>query len=159
MNRLKILRYKEKRKLEDELRERFGIEKIPGIIAQRGRERLFLFQGNFSIKQIKELEKQVFIERLGNYFAKVGEGGIRLSIEGTQLLKDQIKKNVFELNEEQTQEWMMGRELLIKTGKRGFLVIKHKDNFLGCGKASEQKIGNFIPKQRRLKQKESFPGH
>ena len=50
---------------------------------------------------------------------------------------------------------MMGRELLIKTGKRGFLIMKYNDDFLGTGKASEEKIGNFIPKSRRLKNRES----
>jgi len=46
---------------------------------------------------------------------------------------------------------MKGNELEIKTGKKGFLIMKYKNNFLGCGKASELKIGNFIPKSRRLK--------
>ena len=31
--------------------------------------------------------------------------------------------------------------------------MKYKDNFLGTGKASENKISNFIPKNRRLKEK------
>jgi len=47
----------------------------------------------------------------------------------------------------------MGRELNIKTGKRDFLIIKHGDDFLGTGKVSEEKIGNFIPKNRRLKER------
>jgi len=46
---------------------------------------------------------------------------------------------------------MKGQDLQIKTGKRGFFVMKYKDDFLGCGKASQEKIGNFIPKSRRLK--------
>jgi NOL1/NOP2/fmu family ribosome biogenesis protein len=32
---------------------------------------------------------------------------------------------------------MKGRELNIKTGKKGFVVIKYKNDFLGTGKASE----------------------
>ena len=48
---------------------------------------------------------------------------------------------------------MQGEELNIQTGLRGIIVIKHKNNFLGCGKASENKIGNFIPKSRRLRSK------
>ena len=35
--------------------------------------------------------------------------------------------------------------------KHGFLAMKQKDDFLGTGKASAEKIGNFIPKNRRLK--------
>ena len=49
---------------------------------------------------------------------------------------------------------MLGQELNINSGKKGLLVMKHGEDFLGCGKASEEKIGNFIPKSRRLKYKE-----
>jgi len=36
---------------------------------------------------------------------------------------------------------------------KGFVVIKNQktEDLLGCGKASENKITNFIPKSRRLK--------
>lgn len=155
MNYLKILNQHEKRDIEIKLKKQFGINKIPGIIARWGEEKLFLFSGNFNERQIKHLERIVIIERLGIYFARILGGDIRLSIEGSQILKNQIKKNIFELNKEQTEEWMKGRELQIKTGKRGFLIMKYKDDFLGTGKASEEKIGNFIPKSRRLKNKQS----
>jgi NOL1/NOP2/fmu family ribosome biogenesis protein len=73
-------------------------------------------------------------------------------MEGTQLLKEQITRNIFEIeNEKDLEIWMHGSELNIKTGMSGFIVIKYKNDFLGCGKASENKIGNFIPKSRRLK--------
>lgn len=152
---LKILNKKEKQEIEKKLNHQFGIQKIPGVILSRGRERLFLFSGNFNEKQIKNLEKIVPVERIGVYFAKIVDWQIRLSIEGTQILKNQITRDIFELNKEQAEEWMMGRELNLKSGKKGFLVMKYKDDFLGCGKASEHKIGNFIPKTRRLKNRES----
>lgn len=149
--RLRILNSREKSKIEKKLKEQFGIEKIPGLIAQRGKERLFLFQGNFTADEIKKLEDDVIIERVGIYFAKIIGEEIRLSIEGTFLLKEQVKKNIFEIPKEFVEDWMKGKDLQIKTGKRGFLVIKYGNDFLGCGKASEEKIGNFIPKNRRLK--------
>jgi len=63
------------------------------------------------------------VERVGIYFAKVINDEIRLSIEGVQILKDQITKNIFELNQEQAKEWMQGQELPIQTGKKGFLIM------------------------------------
>ena len=155
MNWFKILSKGEKAEIESELNKRFGIEKVPGIIVKRGREKLFLFTGSFNKEQIKELEREVPLERVGTYFAKIDQGGIRLSIEGSQILKNQIKKNIFELNKEQAELWMKGSELNISTGKKGFLIMKYKDNFLGSGKASAEKITNFIPKSRRLKNRES----
>jgi NOL1/NOP2/fmu family ribosome biogenesis protein len=91
------------------------------------------------------------LKELEFYFAKEQNGEIRLSLEGVHLLKDQITKGIFELDEKQADEWMHGSELNIETGKKQFLVMKHKDYFLGTGKASEKKISNFIPKNRRLK--------
>jgi len=152
---LKILSPREKTEIVEKLKKQFGIKNVEGIFTKRGEERLFLFQGNFTQKQIHELERTIPIERVGIYFGKDINGQIRLSIEGTQILKNQIAENIFELSDEQAELWMKGNELEIQTGKKGFLVMKYKDDFLGCGKASELKITNFVPKNRRLKNKES----
>jgi len=150
---LRILNTKEKAEIQEKLREQFGIEEIPGLLIQTGEERIFLFTGNLEEKEIRRLEKTAVIEKIGVYFATLVNNEIRLSIEGTHILKNQIKKNIFELNKEQAEEWMKGRELNIKIGKKGFIILKHGDDLLGCGKASEEKITNFIPKMRRLKEK------
>lgn len=151
MNWLRILNKNEKKEIEKKLYEIFGIKKIPGIILKKGQERLFLFLGNIEEKKLKEIESRMAIERIGIYFAKQINNEIKLSIEGIELLKNQITKNIFELTEEQAEQWMHGQELLIKTGKKGYLAMKYKNDFLGCGKASAEKIGNYIPKSRRLK--------
>jgi len=151
MTHIKILNKQEKAEIEKKLNEQFGIEHIPGLIIQRGEERLFLFTGDFSKEEIGQLEKCAFIERMGIYLGKIIGNSIRLSIEGSQILSGQLKKNIFELSQKDAEEWMMGRELPIKTGKREFLIMKHGSDFLGTGKASEEKIGNFIPKNRRLR--------
>ena len=153
MSWLKVLNNKEKQDVEKKLNDQFGIKSVPGLIVRSGEERLFLFSGNLSEKEIKNLEAAVPIERAGIYFAKIIREDLKLSIEGSQVLKDQIKKNIFRLTASQAEEWMLGRDLQIKTGKRGFLIMEFNGVFLGCGKASEDKIGNFIPKSRRLKQK------
>jgi NOL1/NOP2/fmu family ribosome biogenesis protein len=152
-DKLKILNKKERKEILDLLENQFGIKKVNGIFLQRGAERIFIYQGSLEAHEITKLEETVPIERVGVYFGKFQNDMIRLSIDGVQLFQDQITKNIFELNEEQMQEWMMGRELNIETGKKAFLIMKYKDNFLGCGKASELKITNYIPKSRRLKEK------
>tara|TARA_Y100000034_G_scaffold11612_2_gene12179 strand:- start:32301 stop:32768 length:468 start_codon:yes stop_codon:yes gene_type:complete len=152
---LKILNEKQKEDIEMKLNEQFGIKEIPGEVIMMGKEKLFLFSGSFDKKQIKKMNYFTNIERIGIYFAKIDERthDIRLSIEGVYILKDQIKKNIFNVPTQLVEEWMKGRELNIKTGKKGFIVMKHENDFLGSGKASEEKIGNFIPKNRRLKEK------
>ena len=152
---LKIMNQNEKEGVLGKLNKQFGITEIPGEIVMRGKERMFLFTGSFDKNQLRVLEELTPVERVGAYFAKRVENidEIRLSIEGTQIFGDQINKNIFELSDDQVEQWMKGQELQIKTGKKGFLAMKYKDNLLGTGKASEEKIGNFIPKNRRLKEK------
>lgn len=68
-------------------------------------------------------------------------------------MKNQITKNIFELDEKQAELWMKGNELEIQTGKNDFLIMKYKGDFLGCEKASELKIGNYVPNNRRLRER------
>ena len=152
--RLKILNQNEKKEIENQLQKQFGIKEIPGMLVKRGQDRIFIFQGSFNEKAIRKMEDlRIPLERVGIYFAREINDLIRLSIEGVHILKDQITKSIYELDEKQAEEWMMGQDLLIETGKRELLIMKYKDDLLGCGKASESKIGNYVPKSRRLKSK------
>lgn len=154
MQYLKTLNKQEEKEILNALKKQFGITKINGILVKRGAERIFLFQGSLSNKQIQELEYTIPIERVGIYFAKMQGAYIRLSVDGIHLLKNQITKGIFKLDKTQMQEWMSGNELNIKNKEQGFLIMKYNTDFLGTGKASENKITNFIPKSRRLKNKE-----
>jgi len=152
---LKFFNEHEREKILKQLKQQFGIEDIPFKIARLGKERIIAFSGNISDRDILNLDRVAHIEGVGLYFAKEQIDGIRLSIEGSQFLKEQITKNIFELDERQAEQWMMGNEINIKTDKRGFFVMKFKEDFLGTGKISAEKIGNFIPKSRRLKSREN----
>lgn len=150
---IEIFNSKERKEILEKLEDQYGITKIQGILILVGKERIFLYQGSMNEEEIRKLEQIIYIERIGTYIAKIQENKIRLSIEGSQILKDQITKNIFDLNEEQATEWMMGRELNISSGKIDYLIMRYKNDFLGTGKASQNKITNFIPKNRRLKEK------
>jgi len=149
--RLKIFSLAEKNKLIEQLNKQFGIKDIPGIFIMRGAERIFLYQGDLNPREIREYEETLPVERVGAYFAKEQNGEIRLSIEGVYMIKDQITRGVYELSEEEMKTWMHGSEINVNSGYKQFVVMKYKNFFLGCGKASEEKITNFMPKSRRLK--------
>lgn len=153
---LKFFTKHEKEKIMKQLNEQFGINEIPWQLAKFGKERIIIFSGNLSEKEIFELDNFARIEGIGLYFAKIDEKtqDIRLSIEGVQLMQNQITKNIFELDEKLAEQWMMGQDLNITTGKKGFFIMKFKNDLLGTGKISAEKISNFIPKSRRLKYKE-----
>ncbi len=153
MTNIKIFNKNQKQEIANKLKKQFGISVLDGMLVKHGAEKLFLFQGNYIPRQIRKLEKTIPVDKVGIYFGKIQNEKIRLSMEGVHILKNQITKNIFELNKEQAEQWMMGQELQIKTGKKEFLIMKYKNDFLGCGKASELKIGNYVPKSRRLKAK------
>jgi len=146
-----FLNSKEKKEIECKLLEQFGISKLPDIIVQIGKERLRLFTGDFTEKELEKLSRITHIEGIGLYIARQENDEIRLSIEGSQLLSSQITKNIFELNELQLKQWMQGADLQIQNQERGIFIISYNNDFLGSGKLSEQKISNFIPKGRRIK--------
>jgi len=165
MEYVHVLNENEKRAFISKLAEQFGTREINGTLIQLGKERIILFTSNITEKEIKEIVKNSHIESIGVYIAKIDPqtNDIRLSIEGSQLLykQGQITKSIFELrNEQEVEQWMSGQELPIGsdiTGTNGFLIMKYKDDILGSGKASQNKIGNFIPKSRRLILKSKSP--
>ncbi|MBW2977274.1 hypothetical protein KY331_00355 [Candidatus Woesearchaeota archaeon] len=92
------------------------------------------------------------INSIGLYLAQKMIDGLRLSIEGSQLIGPKAKKNVLELTEKQKKEWIKGYDLELDKPLSGFLIIKHQQDFLGCGKAIKpNKLLNYVPKNRRLK--------
>ena len=150
---LKILNSKERQKIAEKLKERFGIESIPYMIVQSGKERLRIASINLSTDEIRKLSQTANIELIGLYFATLVNDEIRLGIDATHLLKSQITKGMVELNEGDAREWLKGRDLQRKNNERGFVVMRHKQDLLGTGKLSEEKISNFIPKERRIKER------
>ena len=154
MTFIKILSKNEKKEIERKLNKQFGVKEIDGMLIKFGKDRIFFFSGKLKENEIRIIESEIPIERIGVYFARIMNDFPKLSIEGTQILKEQISKNTFELNEKQSKEWMSGRDLNLVSQQKGFLVMKYKEEVLGCGKASENKVSNFIPKMRRLKNRE-----
>ncbi|MBW3012202.1 hypothetical protein KY311_03380 [Candidatus Woesearchaeota archaeon] len=98
--------------------------------------------------------KNFRIDTLGMYFARVSDDGIRLSFEGSQVIGKIATKNVLELDEHDLRDWMRGEELdnidIDLSGLSGYVIIKHGNDFFGCGKVTEKKILNFVPKIRRM---------
>lgn len=89
------------------------------------------------------------VTAVGMYFGEWKHNELRFSIEGSQLLGPLATKNVVELSDSERDEWLKGEELEKIEGE-GFVLIKHKTDFLGSGKSKEGKILNFVPKARRL---------
>jgi len=147
---MKIIRSTQKKKILKQLNEQFGITKIPYLLLRFGKEKFRAYSGNLSVEELNKLDAELRIENIGLYFAKEQIDGIRLTFDGIQLFKEQINKNIIELEDKQANEWLNGQDLPIKSNS-AFKILKHKNEFIGCGKSTGERITNFVPKERRLK--------
>ena len=120
--------------------------KIDYVFLQNEKGKLFIAN-----KDVFDIDfNKIKINNLGLYFGQVRHNEIRLSIEGSQLIGKDCDKNILELNNNQKEQWMKGIDINYE-GEHGFVLIKFGNDFLGCGKIVNNKILNFIPKERRLR--------
>ena len=153
MAQIQTFNSKEKEKLIKELKEQFGINELPFLLLKSGKDKIRSFSGNLSTNEINELARNSNIETIGIYLLSEEKDGIRLSFSSTNInsIKQQISKNIIELDEKQKNEWLKGRDIFLDNNFHGFVVLKHNDDFIGCGKLSNGRIANFVPKERRIK--------
>ncbi|MBW2987171.1 hypothetical protein KY336_01350 [Candidatus Woesearchaeota archaeon] len=106
-------------------------------------------------KEMDEIDiDKLRISTVGLYFATWNAKGFRLSIEGSQLIGPEAKKNVIELTDKQTEQWLLGQEFELPKKQsietKGYVIVKHKKDFMGSGKIAGSKLLNFVPKTRRI---------
>ena len=147
---MQFLNSKQKKEILRELEKEFGVLDIPYILIESGKEKIRGFSGNISKDEIIELSKLTNIEVIGLYLIKREKAGLRLSLDGTQVLKDKISKGIIEINDMQAKEWMQGKDLPISSSG-DYKVIKFNSDYLGCGKSTGSAILNHVPKDRRIK--------
>lgn len=145
MINLKILNKKKIKQILAMLEKQWGFkDELNYAFLETAKGKIYI-----SNKEIFNLDlSELKINSIGLYFAEI-RSGIRLSIEGSQIIGPKATKNVVELTEKETKQWMKGIDIEKKTDTEGFVILKHKNDFLGSGKATEDKILNFVPKTRR----------
>lgn len=148
MYKLKLLTKKEAKFVINKIKKQFSIKNLnlDYLFFRNKEDKIFLVS-----RKLKQLNlKKLNINSIGLYFAKVNKE-IRLSIEGSQLIGKLATKNILELNNKEANKWLQGNN--IKTSKefKGFVIIKNKEDYLGCGKFKTGEILNYVPKERRIK--------
>ena len=147
---MKIIQSSEKKKILKQLEKQFGIKKLHYLFLRFGKEKIRLYSGNLSKEELNLLDRNLKIENIGLYFAKQQKDGLRLTLDSLTILKNQITKNILKINNKQADEWLRGNDLQIKSDKN-YKVLKYKNELIGCGKSTEERITNSIPKERRIK--------
>ena len=136
METLKALNKKQIKELLSNIEEHYGIKelKLDYIFYQNNKGRIFLLSNKFKEFDHKDLN----INSLGLYFANIKDKDVRLSVEGSQLIGDKAKKNVVEINEKELKDWLLGENL------------ENKNDFYGSGRIVDNKLLNFVPKEKRM---------
>ena len=147
MTNIKILNNKEIKEIYKLIESQWGAKiKLDYGFLKNQKNRIFIISRDISKIDVSKLR----LNSAGMYFCELDKKGIRLSIEGTQIIGTKSTKNIIELDEDETKKWFKGEDLEKECrGCSGFLILKRKNDFLGSGKYSNGKILNYVSKTRR----------
>ncbi|MEK6835610.1 MAG: hypothetical protein AABX55_01150 [Nanoarchaeota archaeon] len=148
MGNLRFLQKKEVERFLKKIKDQYGIENLnlDHNFLQNKEGKIFIIS-----KDIKKVNlSKLRINNLGLYIARLDKE-LRLTIEGSQLIGKYARKNIYEVNEQEANSWMQGKELGCEKEFKGFVIIKHNNDYLGSGKYKDNKILNFIPRERWIK--------
>jgi NOL1/NOP2/fmu family ribosome biogenesis protein len=180
MKPLNYLKPKDKKKIIEELNNNFGITNLPYLLLATGKKKIRAYSGHLSKEEIQTLNETTNIELIGTYLINKKDTQLRLAFDAITLkeIKNQITKNIVEINEQQLQLWLRGHDLEFwmradersesainktptsKTGVQlapqtkpiiGPVILKYLSDLVGTGKSNETKIFNYVPKERKLK--------
>lgn len=146
MQKLTILNTREIKEISKLLKKQFDAEFDFPVVMRSSKDRIYLINRDIANIDLTKLK----IDTIGLYFGELKDDELRLSIEGSQLIGPKAKKNVLEIDDKLARLWLKGYDIPVKTDMKGFLIIKNNNDYLGCGKHSQENILNFVPKTRRI---------
>lgn len=128
------------------IRTQFGVNPLPGYRLVRSGQRRIRLVTQAAYQLIPLLPKP---EVIGLYLGELGPSGIRLSLDGSQLIGPHATRQVVSLTSDQAEAWLRGETIGIEDSCRGYVIVRHQSDFLGCGSLSGGRLHNFLPKDRR----------
>ncbi|MBT3407512.1 hypothetical protein HOK68_04435 [Candidatus Woesearchaeota archaeon] len=149
---LKKLNSKEKKNILNLLKENYGFNKDLN-------EYTFFINKNDKINLINTETYELIdfddyrVDSIGVYFGELINNTIRLSIEGSQLIGPSCNRNIIELNENQLNLWIRGKDVEIDKEGNDFFLIKYKEDYIACGKLKNKILLNFVSKARTISAK------
>ena len=148
MPELKILSNKEIKEILKLIENQWDAKlKLDYGFLKNNKNRVFIVSKDISKIDFSKLR----LNSVGMYFCEIDNKGIRLSIEGSQIIGPKATKNIVELDEEETKKWFKGEDLEEECKDcSGFVVLKYKNDYLGTGKYANGKILNYVGKSRRV---------
>jgi len=97
---------------------------------------------------------KIKLDSAGLYFGREDSGKIRLSIEGAQIVGKSAKKNIVYLDEGELSKYIKGENVkpseIIACEEGEYVLVKYKEDVVGCGKFKEGILINILPKSRKI---------
>ena len=144
--RYQVMNSKEVKVFHKKLEGQFGFKGRLDCLFFEKKDKIYIISKGYRDLDVKKFN----INSMGLYIAKEDLGGVRLSVEGSQLVGPKSSKNIVEVLD--PKEWMCGNDILVKEKLKNFVLVKYKKDFLGCGFFKKGKLLNYIPKSRRMKE-------
>ncbi|MFH1971974.1 MAG: hypothetical protein ABIJ18_00680 [archaeon] len=143
MQNLKALNSRELKEFYKELKDTYGfLGKFDSIVLISSNDKYYLLSRDYAELDVSKLR----INNKGMYFGKKEKDGLRLSIEGSQLVGGGI-----ELDEEGMKKWVEGSDVKFEK-ETGYVIVRYKKDVLGCGRIVNNFLRNMVPKERRIKE-------
>lgn len=131
------------------LNSQFGIPRHSHYrLLRSGRKRIRLINH----EAFTHLSEVPYTGTTGLYVGEYSPNAVRLSMDGAQLLGCYATKQKVNLNAEQAHAWLQGESITYEDTQRGYVIVFHDEDILGCGSLSHGILHSFIPKVRRPKQ-------
>ncbi|MBP7708272.1 hypothetical protein KA107_01190 [Candidatus Pacearchaeota archaeon] len=156
-----------KTKKEDFLKEvsYLGDFKLRQLFLHSGKEQIRIFSGGLLSDEVMKIWRHFPIEAVGMYFGKEfidrhGKKECRLSLDGLHIIRDQITKNIVDIDAIQNDLWFRGNNVELTAEQKEkykdlvaqFVAVRFKEDFVGTAKLNAQGILiSFLPKERRIR--------
>lgn len=142
-----FLNTREAKKIKEMLFNQWGVE-LEGdyFLIRTEQDRIYLINKDISVLDFNKIR----LDSIGLYFGRIAVDGLRVTVEGSQMIGKYAKKNICEINKEQLIQWFRGEDLNVEQEFSGHVIIKYNNDYVGCGKYRDHKVLNFLSKNRRL---------
>lgn len=146
----RILNSRERKELIERLSERYGYSgEFTHIVFRNTDGKHYL--ANRAMEEY--LNEGLYIERVGVYMGQDQHGEFRFTIEGSQFIGPHATKGIVTITPAQRDQWMLGNDILMDQAgqeelQQIFYLVRCGEDWLGCGKAKNGTLLNYVPKER-----------
>ena len=141
------------REINRELERVYGVKLPKDLEYFRRKEKIYGIKKE-KLKEIFEIEG-LKIDNIGIRLLNIERDGIRLTIEGAQLIGRDAKRNVLKINKDIAEIFLAGEDVEIEEAfDYPYVIVRYKNDILGVGRIIKGNILRpYIPKERRIPKK------